>query len=110
MMQSSLAKLAALPPETAVYCTHEYTLANLAFARRVEPQNEHLLAHIEECERMCAEGLSTVPSTIGTELTINPFLRWDSPAIAAQLNDEGRYTGHSPAEVFSAVRAWKDEG
>lgn len=110
MMQSSLAKLAALPPETAVYCTHEYTLANLAFARRVEPNNEHLLAHIGECEQMRKKGFPTVPSTIGRELNINPFLRWDSPMVAGQLNEEGRYTGHSPAEVFGAVRAWKDEG
>lgn len=110
MMQSSLSKLAALPPETAVYCTHEYTLANLAFARKVEPNNEDLLAHINECERMRAKAVPTVPSTIGRELEINPFLRWDSPGIIAQLNQEGRFEGGSPAEIFGAVRAWKDEG
>ena len=110
MMQDSLAKLAALPHETAVYCTHEYTLANLAFARKVEPQNEHLLAHIEACEQMRTEGLATVPSTIGQELRINPFLRWQSPAIIGQLKQEGRHTGDSPPDVFAAVRGWKDEG
>lgn len=110
MMQSSLAKLAALPPETAVYCTHEYTLANLAFARRVEPNNEHLLAHIGACEQMRAEGLPTVPSTIGQELRINPFLRWQSPAIIGQLKQVGRHAGDSPPDVFAAVRGWKDEG
>ena len=110
MMQRSLSKLAALPPETAVYCTHEYTLANLAFARKVEPNNEDLLAHATECERMRALAVPTVPSTIGRELEINPFLRWDSPAVIAQLNHEGRFEGGSPAEVFGAVRAWKDEG
>jgi hydroxyacylglutathione hydrolase len=110
MMQSSLAKLASLPPETAVYCTHEYTLANLAFARKVEPDNEDLLAHASKCERMRAENIPTVPSTIGRELEINPFLRWSSPAVIAQLTHEGRFEGGSPAEVFGAVRAWKDEG
>ena len=51
-----------------------------------------------------------MPSTIGRELNINPFLRWDSPTVAAQLSNEGRYAGQSPAEIFGAVRSWKDEG
>lgn len=110
MMQQSLAKLSDLPSETKVYCTHEYTLANLGFARKVEPMNADLMAHIETCEQRREDDLPTVPSTIGQELLINPFLRWHSPAIIAQLKQEGRHTGDSPADVFGAVRGWKDEG
>ena len=110
MILDSLAILAALPPETAVYCTNEYSLDNLAFAQKVEPQNVQLLALIVVCEQLRAEEVPTVPSTIGRELNINPFLRWDSPTVAAQLSNEGRYAGQSPAEIFGAVRSWKDEG
>jgi hydroxyacylglutathione hydrolase len=110
MMQQSLAKLRDLPSETKVYCTHEYTMANLTFARKVEPLNADLLAHIETCEQRRDSDLPTVPSTIGQELLINPFLRWNSPAIIAQLKHEGRHTGDSAADVFGAVRGWKDEG
>ena len=109
MMQQSLAKLSDLPIETKVYCTHEYTMANLRFARKVEPMNTDLMAHIETCEQRREDDLPTVPSTIGQELRINPFLRWQSPAIIDQLKQEGRHTGDSPADVFGAVRGWKDE-
>ena len=110
MMQQSLAKLSDLPSETKVYCTHEYTLANLTFARKVEPTNTDLMAHIEICERRRYDDLPTVPSTIGQELRINPFLRWHSRAIIEQLKQQGRHTGDSPADIFGAVRGWKDEG
>jgi hydroxyacylglutathione hydrolase len=110
MMQASLAKLAVLPGDTAVYCTHEYTLANLAFAQKVDPHNEKLAAHVAESEGKREHGVPTVPSTIQNELEINPFLRWDSSAIIAQLEQQGRYRGDSPADVFGAVRGWKDEG
>jgi hydroxyacylglutathione hydrolase len=110
MMQQSLAKLSDLPDATKVFCTHEYTLANLSFARKVEPMNADLLAHIEICEQRRDDDLPTVPSTIGQELRINPFLRWHSPAVIEQLKEEGRHTGDAPAEVFGAVRGWKDEG
>ena len=110
MMQQSLAKLSDLPGATKVFCTHEYTLANLSFARKVEPMNADLLAHIEVCEQRRDDDLPTVPSTIDQELRINPFLRWHSPAIIEQLKEEGRHAGDAPAEVFGAVRGWKDEG
>ena len=70
MMQQSLAKLSDLPSETKVYCTHEYTMANLNFARKVEPTNADLLAHIQTCEQRRDNDLPTVPSTIGQELLI----------------------------------------
>ena len=110
MMQASLQKLAALPAETAVYCTHEYTLANLVFARKVDPNNATLIAHIDACEAKRAVGEPTVPSSISKELEINPFLRWNSPDIIQKLKQEQRFKGESPADIFGAVRAWKDEG
>jgi hydroxyacylglutathione hydrolase len=109
-MQSSLEKLGRLPAATEVYCTHEYTLANLNFALKVEPTNEDLKNHFEACTESRAENKPTVPSTIGRERAINPFLRWDSPIIIEQLRVTDRYEGNSAAAVFGAVRAWKDQG
>lgn len=74
-MRDSLAKLAALPPETKVYCAHEYTLSNGAFAVTVEPDNEALLQAIENAKALRDKGIPTVPTTIAKELETNPFIR-----------------------------------
>lgn len=74
-MWSSLQKLAALPPETAVYCGHEYTQANAKFARHIAPDLPGLAERAVAIETRRAEGRPTVPSTIGDELAFNPFLR-----------------------------------
>jgi len=74
-MFDSLQKLAALPPETKVYCAHEYTLANAKFAITIEPDNEALQASLKKVEDMRAKGEFTVPTTIEEELATNPFLR-----------------------------------
>lgn len=75
MMHASLQKLAALPAETNVYCAHEYTLANLAFAQTVEPENMDLKERVAIEREKREQGLPTVPSTVGLELKTNPFLR-----------------------------------
>lgn len=107
-MQASLAKFAALPDDTLVYCAHEYTLANLRFARIAEPGNPRLQER-ETAERLKRErGHPTLPSAIGLEKQTNPFLRWDSPEIIAGAS---RFAGsqlHTPAEIFGATRRWKD--
>jgi len=77
-MYHSLARLAALPPRTQVYCTHEYTLSNAQFAKHVEPDNPVILERFEQVERMRMLGQCTLPSTIAAELETNPFLRADS--------------------------------
>lgn len=77
-MYHSLARLAALPPRTQVYCTHEYTLSNAQFAKHVEPDNPAILKRFEQVERMRMLGQCTLPSTIAAELETNPFLRADS--------------------------------
>src|SRR6056297_444072 len=107
-MAASLGRIRALPPQTRVYCAHEYTLVNIGFAKWVEPDNAHLLAREEADTAARREGRPTVPSTLELELRTNPFLRWDDPAVIAAA---GRYAGHDvngAAHVFGAVRRWKD--
>jgi len=107
-MFDSLQRLAALPRETGVYCAHEYTLSNLRFACAVEPDEPQLAAELERVRRIRDADGMTVPSTIGRELEINPFLRCASASLRAAAERHcGRALG-SPAEVFATVRAWKD--
>lgn len=74
-MYHSLNRLAALPPRTQVYCTHEYTLSNALFALTVEPENKALQARAEQVKQLRAQGEITLPSSIELELDTNPFLR-----------------------------------
>jgi hydroxyacylglutathione hydrolase len=106
-MAASLGKLAALPDETAVYCAHEYTLANLRFARAVEGDNPALQARITSDTAKREANQATVPSTIGLEKATNPFLRYTQPAIAAALVEAGKLKpGAAPLDNFTALRAW----
>ena len=108
-MYHSLGKLAALAPETQVYCGHEYTLDNLSFARVVEPHNADIRARITEATRLRARNLPTVPAPLELELRTNPFLRCRTPVVtAAAENYAGRPLSTS-AEVFAVVRRWKDD-
>jgi hydroxyacylglutathione hydrolase len=107
-MRASLARLAALPGDTRVYCAHEYTLANLRFARAVEPGNAALAAREARDAARRARGEPTVPSTIAEERDTNPFLREGVPeVIAAATRHAGRLLA-GPDEVFAAVREWKN--
>ncbi len=103
-MWSSLEKLAALPPGTAVYCGHEYTNANCRFALTIEPENETLHARATEAAANQVNGTPSLPTTIGQELATNPFLRPMSPAIQKRLDMEGRPL----EEIFGEVRRRKD--
>jgi hydroxyacylglutathione hydrolase len=107
-MQHSLSQLAALPADTRVCCTHEYTLSNLRFAAAVEPGNRDIRSHVDWCEARRANDLPTLPSTIGQELRINPFLRWDVPEVAASARAHGA-ASDEPATVFAALREWKNQ-
>ncbi len=107
-MMASLSKLAALPDATKVYCGHEYTLANIAFAQQVEPQNAALAARLERDRKLRAAGKPTLPSTLGEERATNPFLRWREPAVVESAN---KYLGSrisDPVRVFAAIRDWKN--
>jgi len=104
VMLASMKKLAALPPETSVYCGHEYTLSNARFAVTVDPDNEALKVRAQRIERLRGEGKATLPTTIGDELATNPFLRWNEPGIRATLGMEDA----SEEEVFAEIRRRKD--
>jgi hydroxyacylglutathione hydrolase len=106
-MHASLQRLAALPGGTRVCCTHEYTLANLRFARAVEPDNAALQAYVAECTSRRDDGEPTLPSTIAREREINPFLRCTEAAVVDAARGHGAQ-GDGEVEVFAALRRWKD--
>ena len=108
MMHNSLAKLAALPGDTRVYCAHEYTLSNLKFAAAVEPANARLSDRISRDQATRAQNLPTVPSVLSLELATNPFLRSDDPGLAEHMQQREGVDATDPVAVFAAVRAWKD--
>jgi hydroxyacylglutathione hydrolase len=107
-MHASLARLAALPPDTSVYCGHEYTLSGLRFARAIEPDNPVVQSRTREAEQIRAGGLPTLSFSIGLELATNPFLRVTVPAVIAAA---AARLGRPPAddlETFAALREWRD--
>jgi hydroxyacylglutathione hydrolase len=92
-----------------VYCTHEYTLSNIRFALAVEPNNSDLITWSNTAQALRKANQPTVPTTIGHELRVNPFMRSDQPdVIAAALQASGAAALPSPAHVLAAIRAWKD--
>ncbi len=109
VMHASLASLAALPDDTRVYCAHEYTQANLRFAQAVEPDNRELARRAAATANTRERGEPTVPSVLALERATNPFLRCEEPALLAALRRQGKWQGEKPAEVFAALRSWKDE-
>ena len=109
-MLHSLDQLAALPGNTRVCCTHEYTLSNLKFARAVEPGNAAVLHHSAQCEALRAANQPTLPSRLDLERAINPFLRVRQPAVAqaAQAYD-AQVNQDDAVAVLAALRQWKNE-
>jgi hydroxyacylglutathione hydrolase len=108
-MYASLGKLRALPDDTKVYCGHEYTLANIGFAKSVEPQNAALAARENRDRALRQAGKPTVPSTMREEKATNPFLRCSEPAVVESVN---KYLGKrvsDPVRVFAAIREWKNQ-
>jgi hydroxyacylglutathione hydrolase len=103
-MWASLQKLMILPPETKVYCGHEYTDKNCKFALTIEPENEALRTRAAEAAALTEEGEATLPTTIGQELATNPFLRPSSSDIQKRLGMEGREL----FEIFGEIRKRKD--
>jgi hydroxyacylglutathione hydrolase len=103
-MWQSLLKLRGLPNDTKFYCGHEYTAANVRFAKTIEPNNKVLAARAEEVSRLLAAGKATIPATIGAEKAANPFLRADVPEVAQSVGLAG-----SPAwKVFAEIRERKN--
>ena len=107
-MHRSLAKLAALPDETLVYCAHEYTLANLKFAAAVEPGNPDIQNRIEACQSLREADQPTVPGKMADEKLTNPFLRTHIAAVAEAARRYRRKELTDEIDVFAAIRNWKD--
>lgn len=101
----SLRRFSELPGETEVYSGHDYVLANARFALAAEPGNAALTARREEAERAKAQGRFLVPTTMEQERATNPFLRAGEPALARGVDLPA---GSDPAQVFAALRAWKN--
>lgn len=108
-MHQSLASLAALPEDTAVFCAHEYTLANLRFAQAVEPSNPDIRAYTAEVQARRAAGEPSLPSHIGLEKRINPFLRCAVPAVREAAESFAQGPLADTTAVFAALRRWKNE-
>jgi hydroxyacylglutathione hydrolase len=105
MMWRSLVKLRDLPNDTEIYCGHEYTAANIRFARTVEPDNKALAARDVQAKQQIAAGEPTIPVSLGDEKLANPFLRADQPEVAAGIGMAGK----PAAEVFAEIRERKNK-
>ncbi len=108
-MYISLNKLAKLPDETVVYCGHEYTLANINFARLVEPENQAITQLQILAEKQRKSDLPTLPSTIAKEKACNPFLRCNQPEVIRSASNYAGKPLTDPVSVFTAIREWKDK-
>lgn len=108
VMLKSLRKLMALPKRTAVYCTHEYTLANLQFAIEVEPDNTNLQQRLIETQDLRQRGTPTLPSTLEAELLSNPFLRTEEASVKRRVIEHAQLKHWDDSSIFGQLRAWKD--
>ncbi len=108
-MSASLNRLSGLPPETEMFCGHEYTAANLRFALTVDPANTAALEYRDSVARLRAADTPTLPSRMSLEIRVNPFLRCDAAAVRASAEARAHRPLREPAEVFAVLRAWKDQ-
>jgi hydroxyacylglutathione hydrolase len=108
-MNASLNRLRDLPPETRMFCGHEYTAANLTFALAVDPDNRDAAAYRAEVERVRATGAPSLPSAMALEIRVNPFLRCDTGAVRQAVESHVGRSLPTPADVFGELRAWKDQ-
>jgi hydroxyacylglutathione hydrolase len=107
-MHEALEKFMRLPDATRVYCGHEYTLANVHFAKAADPGNEALLELEARARTMRDGNLPTLPSNIGQEKATNPFVRCTEPNVIAAAS---KYAGKAladPVSVLGAIREWKN--
>jgi hydroxyacylglutathione hydrolase len=107
-LRKSLAQYDDLPDATLVYASHEYTIANIGFARAVEPDNAAVVRR-EVAEKARREkGEPTLPTTLGLERATNPFLRVTEAAVIKAANARAGRELSDGDEVFAALREWKD--
>jgi len=107
-MCDSLSLLLKLPEATRIFCAHEYTTANLAFAQAVEPENQALQQRVSEVAKLRRENMPTVPSTLREELETNPFLRFSQSAVINAAVKRDQLDTINNENVFESIRRWKD--
>ena len=108
-LYNSLQRFKQLPPHTQVYCSHEYTLSNLAFAKAVDANNQAITTYQRQVADLRKMGKASIPSTIATELACNPFLRLEHPTVASSVaNQLGTSATQTHYSTFKALREWKD--
>ena len=105
---TSLKKLSKLPGDCYAYCAHEYTLANIAFALNIEPNNQDLIEKRQLVQAKREAGLPSLPTTIADELNTNPFMRCHLPSVKQQAEAYIDRSIVHESEVFGALRKWKD--
>jgi hydroxyacylglutathione hydrolase len=108
-MYQSLKKIAALPDETLVCCAHEYTLSNIRFAQSIEKTNTHLNDWAEKANHLRINGKPTVPTTIGFEKKVNPFMRCDEIEIRNVAKQNFGLDIDSGEETLAIIRKMKDD-
>ncbi|GAA6168499.1 hydroxyacylglutathione hydrolase [Sessilibacter corallicola] len=107
-MLSSLKKLRQLPSNTLVFCAHEYTTSNLAFAEAVEPNSAEIQQRIASVNQLRENDQPSIPTVLSTEFDVNPFLRWDRPSVIDKACELAQVKNLTEAEVFTEIRKWKD--
>jgi hydroxyacylglutathione hydrolase len=108
-LSGSLQRIARLPPQTLIFCAHEYTLDNLGFASWVEPHNRFISERIKQVRAERKTGRPTLPSCLSLELQTNPFLRTDGPDVVSAAEKKAGHALHGASEVFTVLRRWKDK-
>ncbi|MCP4595848.1 hydroxyacylglutathione hydrolase [Neptuniibacter sp.] len=108
-MLEAMDYFAEMPDNTEVYCTHEYSLANLDFAVAVEPNNNEIKATVEQCKALRADDQPTLPSTIGQEKQINPFMRTHHADVIQAANNFSGSTLENKVAIFASIREWKNQ-
>jgi len=107
-LKRSLDRVKQLPENTHVYAAHEYTIANLSFARTVEPENAALLKRLQQVIALREKQQPSLPTNIGLERSVNPFLRCDQQSVIASASTQLPHPPNGELEVFTALREWKD--
>ena len=106
---TSLDKLSILNDSTKVFCTHEYTQANLKFANYIEPENQQLKAYTKQVDLLRQQQKITLPSTIKLEKQINPFLRYDQQSVQKRISQLCNQEFSNLVQYFAALRTLKDK-
>ncbi len=107
-MHDSLTRIKTLPPETKLFCTHEYTLDNIAFAKTIEPDNQDLLDYEKEVIRQRENDEPSLPTTVDHQLRINPFLRCHLPHVKKKVQELSNTTHEDDVSIFEQMRRLKD--